>query len=513
MLPDGIHRLNLAHDLKFIAINAARQITADRPPTIAAIIRAIEASPAEVEPCMGVRADQKRGIPVEYVRRIARFGARFDIDILTAEAIMSHEPAVLPLTVHDVGVFVVDLRLKTVAAHRDEPVFVRYRTASGARRRAQRIVVLRSAIDVIERLGIIDADAIELRQRQIRFVLPVRSAVPRLVHTAITPDDHVGGIVRVNPQRVIIDMAVAPLRTRETFAAIGCDHQERIEDVNRIYSMRIAHDLVVVHRCGCRSAVALGPALASISGTEESAFAFLRFDDGIDHIRIRRRDIQPDLAFIAARQTARQFPPRLPAIGGLVDCGFRSAVDHRPHTSPSLIGGCVQHIGIARVEMNFIDAGVFGGMKDAFPARAAVSGLVKSAIAPGPPERSLRRNVNDIRIPGVDGDHSDVFGLLEAHVLEVLAAIDGLVHTVAERDASLTVVLAGPDPNDVVVARVDLNAADRIRALAVEDWRVGGAVVGGLPYAARRDGDEVLAVVVRVYGKVADAPGHEGRPK
>ena len=237
---------------------------------------------------MGMRADQKRRIPVEDVRRIARFGARFDIDILTAESIMPHEPTVLPLTVHDVGVFVVDLRLKAVAAHRDEPVFVRYRTASGARRHAQRIVVLRSAIDVIERLGIIDADAIELRQRQIRFVLPVCGAVPRLVHTAITPDDHVRCIVRINPQRVVIDMAVAPLRTRETLAAIGCDHQERIEDVNLIYIMRIAHDLVVVHRRGCRSAVALRPALASIGGTEESAFAFLRFDHGIDHIRIGR---------------------------------------------------------------------------------------------------------------------------------------------------------------------------------------------------------------------------------
>ena len=49
------------------------------------------------------------------------------------------------------------------------------------------------------------------------------------------------------------------------------------------------------------------------------------------------------------------------------------------------------------------------------------------------------------------------------------AAVDRLVDAVAVADAALAVVLAGADPDRERILRIDRHAADRVRALPVED--------------------------------------------
>ena len=105
-----------------------------------------------------------------------------------------------------------------------------------------------------------------------------------------------------------------------------------------------------------------------------------------------------------------------------------------------------------------------------------------------------------------------MLGVLEADVLPGLAAVDRPVDAVAVGDAALAVVLAGADPDRERVLRVERDAADRVRALAVEDRRPGRARVGRLPDAARGDRDVPDRVVPRVDGDVADAPGGHRRP-
>src|SRR5581483_6944156 len=78
-------------------------------------------------------------------------------------------------------------------------------------------------------------------------------------------------------------------------------------------------------------------------------------------------------------------------------------------------------------------------------------------------------------------------------------------------DAALAVVLAGADPDDVRVLRVEGDGADGVRAFVVEDRRPGGAAVGRLPDAAGGRGDVVVAEVFRVDGEGDDAARGEGR--
>src|SRR5262249_31639420 len=170
--------------------------------------------------------------------------------------------------------------------------------------------------------------------------------------------------------------------------------------------------------------------------------------------------------------------------GALVERALRPAVDERPDVPAALVGGGDQDVRVARVYHHVGDAGVLADRQDVLPGLAAVGGLEQAAVAARPPERPLGGDVDDVRVARVEDDAGDVLRLLEAEVLPGLAAVVGAINAVAVADAALAVVLAGADPDDVGVLRVEDDAADRVRALVVEDRRPGGAGVGGLPDAA-----------------------------
>ena len=123
------------------------------------------------------------------------------------------------------------------------------------------------------------------------------------------------------------------------------------------------------------------------------------------------------------------------------------------------------------------------------PRRAAVGRLVEPALAAGRPQRPLRGDVDDVRVARIDQDLADVLGRRQPHALPRLAGVGRLVDAVAEVRAALAGVLAGAEPDDVRVLRIDDHAAERERAAVVEDRREGGAAVGGFPQPAERGGD------------------------
>src|SRR5262249_62369334 len=102
---------------------------------------------------------------------------------------------------------------------------------------------------------------------------------------------------------------------------------------------------------------------------------------------------------------------------------------------------------------------------------------------------------------------ADVLRVLQADVAPGLATVVGAVDAVAVGDAALAVVLAGADPDDERVLRVEGDGADGVGALVVEDGGPGGAGVGDLPDAARGGGDVVVAGDFRVDGEGAEAGG------
>ena len=105
------------------------------------------------------------------------------------------------------------------------------------------------------------------------------------------------------------------------------------------------------------------------------------------------------------------------------------------------------------------------------PGLAAVGGLVEPAIAARSPERPLGRDVHRVRSRGSMRILPMCSEFFSPTFFQVLPPSVRLVNAVAVADAPLAVVLAGADPDDVRILRVDHDAADRVRAFAVEDRR------------------------------------------
>src|SRR5262249_32982744 len=163
----------------------------------------------------------------------------------------------------------------------------------------------------------------------------------------------------------------------------------------------------------------------------------------INHIQIAGRQGQPDSAQVFRGQAGFDLVPRLAAICGAVNGAFRPAVDQRPDVPPSLIRRSQEDVGIARVQGDIGDAGVFADVEDEVPGLAAVGRLVKAAVTSWAPKRSLGGDVDRVRIAGIDQDLPDVFRVFEADVFPRLAAVGGFVDAVAVSNAALAVVLPG----------------------------------------------------------------------
>src|SRR4051812_35912226 len=97
--------------------------------------------------------------------------------------------------------------MKSIAAGRRIPVRIKYsRRVSRPGRSTERVVVLRAAVDVVKGNVIVDVDVIELRDRQVRFEVPVRSTIEALINAAVAAYKQVIRIMRIDPDRVVINV-------------------------------------------------------------------------------------------------------------------------------------------------------------------------------------------------------------------------------------------------------------------------------------------------------------------
>ena len=281
--------------------------------------------------------------------------------------------------------------------------------------------------------------------------------------------------------------------------------------VEHVEPVRIGPELLVVVRAGAAADVvaALLPALAAVLRDPGSAFASGEFDGRVDDVRALGGDGQADLAHVLGRQSVLELAPGRSAVDRLVDAGLRSRVHQRGHRAVALVRRGVEHVGVARIEQDVGDPGPGSGGQHGLPGHAVVGRAEEPTLAALGPERALGCDEDHSAPARVDQDARDVLGLLEAELLEALAAVAAPVHAVAVPDVPTTDVLTRTDPEDVGVAGVERQAADRVRPLPVEDRLPGRAGVGRLPHTARARRDVPGVRSLRIDDDVRDATRHQ----
>ena len=109
-------------------------------------------------------------------------------------------------------------------------------------------VVLRAADDVVERLVVVHGDFIELGHGQVRNELPVRAQVPALVQSAVATSQQVVGVVRVEHQRMVVDVLVQLTHFSKSFATVFGDLHTDVHVIDAIEFVRARENFLVVMR-------------------------------------------------------------------------------------------------------------------------------------------------------------------------------------------------------------------------------------------------------------------------
>src|SRR5262249_52362646 len=154
---------------------------------------------------------------------------------------------------------------------------------------------------------------------------------------------------------------------------------------------------------------------------------------------------------------------------------------------------------------------VLADLQDRLPCPPAIRGLVEAPVASRSPQRTLGGDEHDIRVARIDKDLSDVLRIQQAQRLPGRTTIRTLVNAVAEAATALRLVLPCAEPDDIGVLRVEGDAADRVRAVVVEDRLPGQPAVRRLPNASGRRGNVPDAAVARINSDIRDAAGGKVR--
>src|ERR1017187_12607 len=140
--------------------------------------------------------------------------------------------------------------------------------------------------------------------------------------------------------------------------------------------------------------------------------------------------------------------------------------------------GCVDGLGILRGHRQHAASGRTIRSGEHFaPGLAAVAGLVNAAFVVIVPQVAGGACVYDVAVLGIDQNLGDVFGILEAGVLPVLAAVDGFVDAVADGDAVAQPAFAGAHPYDFRVGGIDGDRADGLHVGEIEHGLESGSAV------------------------------------
>ena len=247
------------------------------------------------------------------------------------------------------------------------------------------------------------------------------------------------------------------------------------------------------------------PRLAAVGRPKHAALVERRVDDGVEHVRVGRRDGEADPPHLHLGQAAVHLAPGLAGVGGLVDRRLGAAVDQRPHVPAALVGRRVQHVGVARVEVDLADARVRATVEHGVPGPAAVGGLVQAAVAARRPQRSLGRHVDHVGVARVDADHADVLGLPRPMFFQDVPPSQGLVDPVPQPTERWE--LFSPVPTHTTKGLLGSRVTQPIE---YDPWssKIGVKVVPELTvfHTPPEDTDDVvLGRVGRVHGQVADA--------
>ena len=238
--------------------------------------------------------------------------------------------------------------------------------------------------------------------------------------------------------------------------------------------------------------------------------ALLGLDQGIDAVRVGRREGDRDAPEGAFGHVLRHLLPGCAAVGGAIDARAGAAVHELPRVAPHLPHPGEEDLGVAGGHGELAGSRLVVHVQDLLPARAAVGRAEDPPVGVGRPDVTERRDEDVVRIVGIDHDVRNLADVGQSHEPPRVARVRREVDAVAIHDVVARVGLARADPHQVRVRRRHRDRSDR-GGILLEDRLPGVTAVRRLPHAARGGAD---VDDVRVPGDADDrrhAPAPDSR--
>ena len=273
-------------------------------------------------------------------------------------------------------------------------------------------------------------------------------------------------------------------RVVDTVGVLWVNANLRVVERAHIHCAGVVPRLAAV--CGAIDAVGLGArAHGELFGRHR-----IRLGERVHHIRIAGRQCEPDAALGAVRISATlDLGPGCAGVRGLPERAAGSAAVQRVGRAIALPARRVDNIGISRIDGDVHKTRAVTDELGHRPRVAAIDGLVQSAFLVGRPRRAQCRNVEDVLVPWIDSDATDVLRLLQPHHRPRVATVSGLVDAGARLNGVARIWLASARPDRIGIGGCDSQHTHRDDVLVVKDRAPGDAVVGALPDATARGGN------------------------
>ena len=433
---------------------------------------------ARVEPRVGVHLARGAEAPVEAVDVAPVVRSREeDVEVLGVRRDVARLPA--SGTVRDLHGTLRDARRLTAERRRlaeAEPVRV------PGRRETQRAVVLLRAADMEGHMGRGHA-VIELRGREL-LVRPVLPRVEADRAAAVVGHDEVGGVLRADPE--VVEVAVRPVvDDLVRLAAVGRVEERGVLHVHDIGVVVVGEHVRVVEGALPNAALVVDqfPRRAAVVAPEEASVRVL--EQGEDAPGVRARDGEADPPHDPLRRHAgvpRDLRPRVAPVGALEHPAPGTARGHRVLLSEGLPERRVDDVRVIAVEGDIHSPRALVAEEDALPGVAPIRAPEQAALLARRAVFPERRDIDDVRVRGMDADLGDAVRLGESDVLPRLAGVAAPVDAVPRHDVAADARLAGPDEDEVRIRLRDGDRPDRGRGdLEVGDREPVFSAVRRLP--------------------------------
>ena len=231
---------------------------------------------------------------------------------------------------------------------------------------------------------------------------------------------------------------------------------------------------------------------------------------GHEHLGVRPGDGQADLARVPFRKTGGELAETFPPVIGHEDAAIWAAAVQAVRGAVPLPEGHVDRVRVRGVHDRLHSPGVFRVVGQATgelgPTLAAVGGLEEPPVPQRSPDAPKGRHVDRIGIRGMGEHRTDGVGVPQAHLLEALAPVRGLVDPVPPHRRVPAALLTGAHPDDVRVGLEKGHIADGGGSVLLEDRLPGSSRIVGQVDTTGCRADHHMGEVVVHRVDVGDAP-------